>query len=492
METERRIIVLNEFLPKGAKHDCEQGAEDLVEAHEATLNDTDWTLDDDLELKTYTSQMESICRKDKDQGRNKSPSNIRLYLNLNDGPQYVTRAALLFLQTIYKTCPQLAAFQEAAEEFGFAPPKKEGFHRTLNDTTFRPAPKGWPSNEKLTKHYVDIVSNARKSPGKKSPAKRSTVSKDSSRGSTPGLLEERKPSVEPRTNVSVRLSPHAAEVETMTDKDVDVSMADASIDVEIETTETDVEMGLSPVSPKKRNRTDDITPPSLITTKAQEAPSPEKRRKMPVASDRSRNGSPMLGLSVNKTKAPIKLALQNDSKLPDLSTLNDKFSDILPKKRTLPELPASKLTEPTAQPNSVLRARAASKQAGNTDKEKTNDLPDLELLDQVHAKTKDAHDAVMKKLTDEINELTMREKKAAQELLETKDRVARMGEEVLVLVKEKTEQEALDVKSHVSNMQEQIETLAKELESAKMSQHRLETYVGRLVNRLVEAGSLVV
>lgn len=528
----REIIVLENTLPKGAKYQCEGDAEDLVDAHKATLADSAWTLEDDQEMETYAKCMDKICKKESP--RNKTPSNNQLYLNLNEGPQYVTRAALLFLQTMYKDNPQLAAFQEAADEFGFAPPNKDGFHRQGKGGKVRAAPDGWPADEKITKHYSETVANARKPPVKKSPAKKSSAIDASSRTSTPGLAEEHNPSAGGHTAATFRPSPQDEEEEKTEEgygTDKDVSMTDSCIEVATETKATDDEAEESSISPRKRARADDSTPSRFTAVNSRETPSPLKRRKMPDSAEPSPTKASLPDLSPTKTKPVLKPVSKAENKLPDLQGTSSKFSDMLPKQRTLPDISASKtkqtaelrtkndnkrpespnkssklldisskkadtleaILSKTTNPDSKrLTELFAKKMPTNKDKDKAEGLPDLSLLDQMRAKKKDAHNAEMKKLTHEIDELTMREKKAAQELSDTNDRVAKMGEQIVMLVKKETEQGVSEVKGDVDEMHKQIETLSEELEAAKESQARLEAYVVQLVNQLAEAGSLTV
>jgi hypothetical protein len=338
MSDTRRIIALRNILPDDEDYNYEQDATDLVEAHHETLEDSDWAPQDDKEMEVYANNMARICRKKQDS--NNSPSNQRLYLNVNEGPQYVTRAALLFLQVMYKDCPMLAAFQRAAGEYGFAPPDENGFHKQGRNRTASEAPEGWPADEKLTKHYEEAVSQARKTPSKKAAAKKPAVKKTTSRTSTPAAVEDQRMTAEPRTEAMFKLAPVDDDEEARADKDVD--MAGTTIVVATEVNDTDDEMEPATPSPKKRPRPDDIEPTSFTAANALGTPSPEKRRKMPEIFDRSAKEHPPPQLSSVKSQLASKATPKGDTKMLKLPSLSESFSDLLPKKRTLPEPSASK------------------------------------------------------------------------------------------------------------------------------------------------------
>jgi glutamyl-tRNA reductase len=113
-------------------------------------------------------------------------------------------------------------------------------------------------------------------------------------------------------------------------------------------------------------------------------------------------------------------------------------------------------------------AKFANKLPGIKSKARASELPDLVLLDQIHAKKKDAHHAEMKKLTENINELTIGREKAEQEVSKMRSEMSRMEGE----------------------MEGRMESLMQQLEEAKEAQGLLEAYVRQLVNRLLEVGSL--
>lgn len=503
MSGKRCIIALRNILPDDEDYDYEQDATDLVEAHHETFTDSDWTLQDDKEMEIYAKNMARICRKKQDS--NNSPSNQRLYLNVNEGPQYVTRAALLFLQVMYKDCPMLAAFQRAAGEYGFAAPDENGFHKQGRNRTTREAPEGWLADEKITKHYDEVVSQARKTPSKKSPLKKTAPKKTTSRTSTPAAVEDQMMSAEPRTEAVFKLTPVDDDEEAVADEDVD--MAETTIVVATEANDTDDdEMQPAIPSPKKRPRPDDIETTSFTTANAQGTPSPEKRRKMPEILDRPAKEHPLPQLPSVKSQLASKQTPKVDVKMLKLPPLSESFSDLLPKKRTLPEPPASK-DKPVAEiddgaPETPVKAnklpdlqrqkgglpdfsarttpdlpttpmtepvaKFANKLPGIKSKARASELPDLVLLDQIHAKKKDAHHAEMKKLTENITELTLGREKAEQEVSKMKNEMSRMEGE----------------------MEGRMESLVQQLEEAKEAQGQLEAYVRQLVNRLLEVGSL--
>lgn len=501
MSEQRRIIAFR-IVPEDDDYDYEQDATNLVEAHHDTLTDSEWTLQDDKEMEVYANNMARICRKKED--TNNSPSNQRLYLNVNEGPQYVTRAALLFLQVMYKDCPMLAAFQRAAEEHGFAPPDENGFHKQGRNRTAREAPDGWPADEKITKHYEEVVSQARKIPNKKAPVKKSPAKKTASRTSTPAAVEDQRMSAESHTEATFKLAPVDDDEEAMTDKDA--GMTEATIVVAAEVNDTDEEIEPATPSPKKRPRPDDIEPTSFTAANAHGTPSPEKRRRMPGIRDRAAGEHPLPPLPPAKPQQPGKQTPKGDGKTLKLPSLSESFSDLLPKKRTLPE-PSTGKDKPTAAtddgaPETPVKtnklpdpqrekgglpdfparttpdlpttpmtepvAKFTNKLPSIKSKTRASELPDLVLLDQIHAKKKDAHHAEMKKLTENITELTLGREKAEQEVSKMRSEMTRMEGE----------------------MEGRMESLMQQLEEAKEAQGQLEAYVRQLVNRLLEVGSL--
>jgi hypothetical protein len=150
--TERRLINVNDFKDYEQHRDVADG---LIKAHKETyVNSLGWSRADDVELKVYidhrlyrpypqlTDMGHPLCRR------------------VDFGPQYLTRAAMLFLNTVLvnKFHP-LSLFEKAVRDFGFAAPVPTGLFY-LTDTqpkqlvlAKRVAPVGWMGGWRLTSIY---------------------------------------------------------------------------------------------------------------------------------------------------------------------------------------------------------------------------------------------------------------------------------------------------------------------------------------------------
>ena len=152
---ERRLISVHDF--EDYEHNS-QVADSLIKAHKETMSKgPGWTNDDDMELRSYID-----ADLHKDPRSFKGPSNHPLYRRMNDGPEYITRAAVLFVNAVLTNKAYLAAFDRAAEDYGFAAPEPAGLlsSSSTHPGTFnhkKRAPlKGWWGG-KITVVYDHVV-----------------------------------------------------------------------------------------------------------------------------------------------------------------------------------------------------------------------------------------------------------------------------------------------------------------------------------------------
>lgn len=156
--TRRSRAIMRRFLDRSNFEDSERDSEDvqsLIRAHKKTMGIVGWTLQDDDELFLYVEGR--LYRKDDDRSK-KSPTGHSVYRRLNEGPQYITRAGLLFLHALWDHY-NLAAFDAAILDYEYAEAAPNGLVKTVGRTMStkvnrtRPWPKGWVEREAVTSAY---------------------------------------------------------------------------------------------------------------------------------------------------------------------------------------------------------------------------------------------------------------------------------------------------------------------------------------------------
>jgi hypothetical protein len=119
-----------------------------------------WTSMDDTELLLYVEA--GLHRKKSKDRSDKSPTNHRLYKRMNEGPQYITRAGLLFLHALWDH-DNLDAFDHAVKKHGYAPAAPAGLIQTLKPkkgarvSRTRPWPEDWVDRQAVTSVYGQAI-----------------------------------------------------------------------------------------------------------------------------------------------------------------------------------------------------------------------------------------------------------------------------------------------------------------------------------------------
>lgn len=116
----------------------------LVDAHNFETHD--WTAEDDAELKFHIQ----VHRKRLPIIHTMIPTRLGLYKSMNRGPQYLTRAAHLFLCVMAAAGEHLLVFQEAIRKYGYAPAMQytqkqaadSGMNQYVDDNS-RPSLSNW-------------------------------------------------------------------------------------------------------------------------------------------------------------------------------------------------------------------------------------------------------------------------------------------------------------------------------------------------------------
>jgi hypothetical protein len=109
----------------------------------------DWTDDDDTELAFYADRRSYFDLSTNIQ-KQTTPSAHALYRYLkNSGPQYLTKAAMLFLDILYPSNQCLIVFHQWINMFGYARAAPGGISKARKE--LRPDPPGWASQQRKKK-----------------------------------------------------------------------------------------------------------------------------------------------------------------------------------------------------------------------------------------------------------------------------------------------------------------------------------------------------
>lgn len=154
MDERRGFLTLSDFPDKEvSRFGVSRFKHKLVEAHSKTVG---WRFLDDYELKVYTSDL------------NLHPDK-QIYKTMNLGPQYITRAALLYYRTAFPES-DVTAFDRAVQHYGFGMPRAypemridlvplEDYHEEIPEgfeeyrRGVRDSPPGWIDGQSITQVF---------------------------------------------------------------------------------------------------------------------------------------------------------------------------------------------------------------------------------------------------------------------------------------------------------------------------------------------------